>query len=163
MGNAGGLGKCHLLKGRTARRTSGLAVADVNGDGRDDIIQGGAAIVEPQVTGLVAAGGEVRIWTGGRRRPARKPLIIDQRASYVPGTDTLDDGFGTSIGAARLDGDRFADMVISAPGEGAADGRVTVLRGGPSGYRRAASASSSSVPDYPGSPAPAGRPAGLSR
>ena len=139
MGNAGGLGKCHLLEGPHSSGTSGLAVADVNGDGRDDIIQGDA-IVEPQVTGLVAAGGEVRIWTGGRRRPARKPLIIDQRASYVPGTDTLDDGFGTSIGAARLDGDRFADMVISAPGEGAADGRVTVLRGGPSGYRRAASA-----------------------
>ena len=79
MGNAGGLGKCHLLEGPHSSGTSGLAVADVNGDGRDDIIQGDA-IVEPQVTGLVAAGGEVRIWTGGRRRPARKPLIIDQRA-----------------------------------------------------------------------------------
>ncbi len=139
MGHADGLGTCHLLKGPYSSGTSGLAVADVNGDGRDDIIQGDA-IVEPQVVGLVAAGGEVRIWLGRRRRPARTPQIIDQRAKDVPGTDTFNDGFGTSVGAARLDADRFADMVISAPGENGVDGRVTVLRGGPSGYRPAAAA-----------------------
>jgi predicted Ser/Thr protein kinase len=139
MGNANRLGKCHLLEGPFSSGTSGLAVADVNGDGRDDIIQGDA-IVEPQVAGLVAAGGEVRIWLGRRTRPSRTPQIIDQRAKHVPGTDTLNDGFGTSVGAARLDADRFADMVISAPGKDNVDGRVTVLRGGPSGYLRAASA-----------------------
>jgi hypothetical protein len=139
MGTATGLAKCHLLNGPISSGTSGLAVADVNGDGRDDIIQGDA-IVEPQVVGRGAAGGEVRIWLGRRKRPSDTPQIIDQRAKYVPGTDQYGDGFGTSIGAARLDGDRFADMVISSPGENGVDGRVTVLRGGPTGYRRAASA-----------------------
>jgi tRNA A-37 threonylcarbamoyl transferase component Bud32 len=137
MGHKGGLGHCQLLTGPASSGTSGLAVADVNGDGRDDIIQGDA-IVEPRAVGRGAVGGEVRVWFGGRHRPARTPVVIDQRPDEIPGTDTINDGFGTSIGAGRLDGDRFADMVISAPGDNAGDGQVTVIRGGPSGYRRAA-------------------------
>jgi predicted Ser/Thr protein kinase len=136
MGRKNGLDDCQLLTGPASSGTSGLAVADVNGDGRDDIIQGDA-VVEPQAVGRGAAGGEVRIWFGGRHRPAGTPHVIDQRPDEIPGTDTFNDGFGTSIGAARLDDDRYADMVISAPGDSSADGQVTVIRGGPSGYRRA--------------------------
>jgi predicted Ser/Thr protein kinase len=151
MGGARGLNECEQLTGQVSSGTSGLAVADVNGDGRDDIIQGDA-IVEPQAVGSVAAGGEVRLWFGGRKRPARTPLVIDQRLEDVPGTDTVDDGFGTSIGAAKLDPDGYADMVISAPGENSVDGQVTVVRGGPRGYLRAGNAAFNMGDGLPGQP-----------
>ena len=35
-----------------------------------------------------------------------------------------------------LDRDRYADIVVGAPGENNSRGRVTIIRGGPAGYAR---------------------------
>jgi hypothetical protein len=112
-------------------------VADVNGDHYDDIVQGDA-VIEPSAVGRVAAGGEVRVWLGGRRGPVHDPLVISQATPGIPSTDEAGDQFGTSVGAANLDPDDYADMVVSAPGEDGGDGAVTVIRGGAGGHASAA-------------------------
>jgi serine/threonine-protein kinase len=51
--------------------TSSVTVADVTGDGFDDIVQGDHIEV-PE------GGGELRLWRGGRRGPGDEPQTIDQ-------------------------------------------------------------------------------------
>jgi serine/threonine protein kinase len=133
---------CTLLEGPVSSGTSGLAIADVDNDGYDDIIQGDAV---PAPVGN-AIGGEVRVWRGSRRGPRREPIVIDQNTTGVPGDDEFDDLFGFSVGAADVDRDGFADIVVGAPGENVDIdgvptqdiGAFTVIRGGPSGRARQA-------------------------
>jgi hypothetical protein len=54
----------------------------------------------------------------------------------VPGTEEAGDAFGSAIAVAPVDGDRFADIVVGAPGENAGAGRVTVIHGGRDGFPR---------------------------
>jgi hypothetical protein len=70
-------------------------------------------------------------------------MVIDQR--NFPGQDEYGDGFGTTVGAADLDNDGFADIVVGAPGEDREgrdgitvpdSGAITVIRGGKSGHAR---------------------------
>jgi serine/threonine protein kinase len=128
--------KCVELEGSDSSGTSALAIADVTGDHRDDIIQGDA-VAEPAAVGRAAVGGEVRVWRGGRSGPAAEPLVIDQQTGAIPGDDEFGDGFGAGVDAGDLDGDGYADMVVAAPGEdenGVLDaGAVIVIRGGHAG------------------------------
>jgi predicted Ser/Thr protein kinase len=132
-GTRKGPATCVPLVGPRSSGTSGLAVADVNGDGFDDIIQGDA-VVERFDT---AAGGEVRLWLGSRDGPRKAPFTLSQRRPWIPGDDEAGDEFGFSVAAGRLDDDRFADIVVGAPGEGRTTGAgivsdvgaITVLRG----------------------------------
>ena len=132
---------CVGLEGPVSSGTSALAVADLNGDGRGDIVQGDA-VVEPDALTRGAVGGEVRVWMGRRSGPARRPQVLDQRSSLIPGNDELGDGFGTSVDAGDLDGDGYDDIVVCAPYDdeaGATDaGSVIVIRGGRNGLARAA-------------------------
>jgi hypothetical protein len=129
----GTMRKCVELKGADSSGTSALALADVTGDHRDDIIQGDA-VVEQTAVGQVAVGGEVRVWRGGRSGPATEPFVIDQQRGGIPGDDEFGDGFGAGVDAGDLDSDGYADMVVAAPGEdenGVLDaGAVSVIRGG---------------------------------
>jgi tRNA A-37 threonylcarbamoyl transferase component Bud32 len=138
-GTRRGLADCVPIAGPASRGTSALAVADVDDDGYDDIVQGDPDV--ERVDGAV--GGEVRLWLGGRDGPADEPIVIDQRA--FPGEDEYGDAFGTTLGAADVDGDGFADIVVGAPGEDregrdgvtvADSGAITVIRGGKSGHAR---------------------------
>ena len=63
--------------------TSGLAVADVNGDGYADIVQGDSAHAQA-AAGLPAAG-EVRLWLGGRRGPSATPITDHAGHARDPG------------------------------------------------------------------------------
>ena len=63
--------------------TSSLAVGDVNGDDRADIVQGDAAHVDPAVA-VPVSGGEVRVWTGTSRGPRSSPLMITQDSPEGP-------------------------------------------------------------------------------
>jgi hypothetical protein len=47
--------------------------------------------------------------------------------------DTPESEFGSSVDAGPLDGDRYADIVVGAPGYAAQAGAVVVIRGGPDG------------------------------
>ena len=81
--------------------TSSLAVGDVNGDRRADIVQGDSAHVDP-AGGLPVSAGEVRLWLGGRARPAPDPdhdhagHARRSRAPSEPG-----DEFGAVVEAGR--------------------------------------------------------------
>jgi len=107
--------------------TSGLAVADVNGDGRADIVQAGGEL--PEETG------GLRLWLGGDRGPSTDP--IPRTAGELGLGADVDDPtaeFPASVDAGPIDGDRYADIVVGAPGHDQAAGAVAVIRGGPDGF-----------------------------
>ena len=107
--------------------TSSVAIADVTGDGIEDIVQGDHLEIPP-------GGGEIRLWRSGRRGPAGQPQPITQEPDEIPGNDVVGDSFGFSVDAGDLDADGFADMVVGATGESAGAGSMVVIRGGPAGY-----------------------------
>ena len=107
--------------------TSSVAVADVTGDGIEDIVQGDHLEIPP-------GGGEIRLWRGGRRGPADQPQTITQEPDEIPGNDVVGDSFGFSVDAGDLDADGYADMLVGAPGENAGAGTMVVIRGGRAGY-----------------------------
>jgi serine/threonine protein kinase len=130
--------KCRPLVGPVSSGTSGLAVADVNGDGIDDVIQGDAVAEPAALLQGAAVGGEVRVYLGRRGALPRLTKVLDQRRGYVPGYDEVGDQFGAGVDAGDLDGDDYADVVVAAPGEDEAGsddvalldvGSVSVLRG----------------------------------
>ena len=112
--------------------TSSVAMADVTGDGIEDIVQGDHLEIPP-------GGGEIRLWLGGPRGPAEQPQPISQEPDEIPGNDVVGDSFGFSVDAGDLDADGFADMVVGATGENAGAGSMVVIRGGPAGYAQTGS------------------------
>ena len=150
-----GTGRTDPLPAAGRRRrggTSSLAVADVNGDGLDDIVQGDA---HPVPAEALFSGGEIRVWRGGKRGPDAVPLTIDQGSEAVGGSDDQGDEFGGTLDAGDVDDDGFADMIVGAPGEENEAGAVTVIRGGRNGYaRNGNSVFGRSQPDVPGDAAP---------
>jgi serine/threonine protein kinase len=121
--------------GSTPTGTTALAVADVNNDRYDDIIQGdGIASPDEPV------GGQIKVWLGGRRGPRSKPIVIAQGADGIPGSDEAGDSFGRGVDAGDLDHDKYDDIVVSAPGEDFNAGEVTVIRGGRHGVARSSHA-----------------------
>ena len=135
-GSATGPRRCRTLGGAPSMGTSALAVADVNGDGRDDIIQGDHIDERAAQLGLAPSGGEIRIWRGRRGGPARQPLTLTQGSADVPGSENSGDGFGFTVDAADLDGDGYADIVAGVPADDGDEGSVAIIRGGRNGYAR---------------------------
>jgi hypothetical protein len=122
-----------------------IAIGDVTGDGYPDIVEG---VPDdqwlPDSEGRTPAG-VILIRRGTRHGPAKRPWRIDQETAGVPGRSEETDSFGAAVAVGRLDRDRYAEIVVGAPGENthlprdewaAVGGRVTVLRGGRSGVRR---------------------------
>ena len=131
-GSARGPVRCRALPGGGS--TSGLALGDVNGDRRADIVQGDSAHVDPAV--LPLTGGEVRLWFGSRLGPRSSPITLTQDTPYIPGTEEPGDEFGAVVETGDVDSDGFADMFVAAVGENDGAGRVTLIRGGRAGYAR---------------------------
>ncbi len=146
--------RCRLFGGDGG--TSSLATADVNGDGRTDIVQGDSARAQVAV-GVPAGAGEVRLWLGTRRGPRQSPVTITQDTPAVPDVSEPGDEFGAIVEAGDVDSDGFADMIVAATRENLGAGRITVIRGGRAGYTTAGNSSfSQDFPTVPGRAEPDG-------
>ncbi|MFF1693408.1 FG-GAP repeat protein [Streptomyces sp. NPDC058257] len=117
--------------------------ADFNGDGYDDLFVG----VPSATVGGKAKAGAVSVVFGGEDGPGPHSVRrITQATVEVPGTPEAGDRFGGAVVAAHVDDDKYADLVIGAPGEDLSDsgsaadddktdaGSVTVLYGTGDGF-----------------------------
>jgi hypothetical protein len=108
-----------------------LAVADFDGDGRDDVAIG----IPTETLATVESTGQVLVLYGQVAAPAldlTRPEFFDQDAVYGHGANQAADFFGQVLAAGDFDGDGDADLAIGHPGEAIAhteDGAMTVVMG----------------------------------
>lgn len=105
-----------------------VALGDIDGDGRQDVVFGRSA---------AAGGGLVGVVRGTANGLAPRAALIGQNTAGVPGTGESGDGFGTDVSVGDVTGDGCADVVAGIPGEDLAGrtdgGTFAVLRGSAAG------------------------------
>ncbi|MER6439083.1 FG-GAP-like repeat-containing protein [Streptomyces sp. NPDC001185] len=106
----------------------GIALGDVDGDGRQDVVFGRST---------AAGGGLVGVVRGTASGLASRAVLIGQSTSGVPGTAESGDGFGSGVSVGDVNGDGYADVVAGVPGEDLAGrtdgGTFVVLKGSAAG------------------------------
>ncbi|MER7408401.1 FG-GAP-like repeat-containing protein [Streptomyces sp. NPDC000070] len=116
------------------------SIGDIDRDGYGDLVLGDYTDPYDLKPGG-HKGGQITVWYGGPNGPdpAQRPTVVHQDTAGVPGAAEAGDGFGTAVSTGDVNGDGYADVVVSAPGEDigpAKDaGSVTVLFGSASGLR----------------------------
>ncbi|WP_405476066.1 FG-GAP-like repeat-containing protein [Streptomyces sp. NBC_00009] len=111
-----------------------LAVADVNRDGRDDLIAGAPGEAIGSRTGAGAAwllyGGAQGLFGAGG---AARAVSWNQDTPGVPGVAEAGDTFGAAVASGDHNADGVADVSVGSPGENASLGAVWLLPGGSAG------------------------------
>ena len=138
-GRADGPSACRPMGAERDGGARAIAIADVTGDDRLDVVHGAPD---------AGRAGQVLLWRGGADGPGARPLVITQDRPGVPGEEEPGDAFGAAVGANDLDRDGFAEIVVGVPGKGDATGRLVVLRGAREGH--ATTGGLSYGPDTPG-------------
>jgi len=126
-GTEDGVTYCNLMPAQDDDAgTSALAVADVNGDERADIVQADEM--------LPSGVGGVRLWLGQEDGPAQTPQLITAEMLGLEEVAGADAALGSSVDAGPYDADEYADIVTGAPGTDEEEGAVVVIRGSSDGY-----------------------------
>ena len=89
-----------------------LAIADVNEDGRADLILGAPGASGPD--NLLQRAGEVYLWLGRALEGQR--FTISTQASWAVYGKEEGDGLGRAIAAADFDGDKQPEILLGCPG-----------------------------------------------
>ncbi|MEU6125972.1 FG-GAP-like repeat-containing protein [Streptomyces sp. NPDC047123] len=106
-----------------------LAAADVDGDGKDDLIAGAPG----EAIGSAARAGSVTVLKGGAKGILKADGSVYGAVAYqqdspgIPGVAEKGDAFGTALDTADRDGDGRPDLSVGAPGENASSGGVWTL------------------------------------
>ena len=124
---------CRSVRAGMHGGPTSLAVGDVTGDGRSDLVAG-VPVQRFVDEDERPPAGEVLVLRGRPGGPDTSPVVITQRTRGIPGADQPGDEFGASVAVGDLDGDGRADVVVGAPGENRGEGRLTVVRGAASGH-----------------------------
>ncbi|MDG4858572.1 FG-GAP-like repeat-containing protein [Streptomyces sp. T-3] len=112
---------------------------DFNGDGYRDLAVG---MPEKTIDGKNRAGA-ILVTFGSASGLTSKRVYVTQDSTGVPGGVETEDLFGTDLSSGDLDGDGYADLLVTSQnervGEHSGRGTVTVLWGGPTPFRSGAS------------------------
>ncbi|MGH4030389.1 FG-GAP-like repeat-containing protein [Actinomycetota bacterium Odt1-20B] len=105
-----------------------LAVTDVNGDGRDDLVAGAPG----EAIGSRAGAGAAWLLRGGARglldaNGAAASTAWNQDTSGVPGVAEAGDAFGAAVAAGDYNADGVPDVTAGSPGENASLGAAWLL------------------------------------
>jgi hypothetical protein len=136
LGTPKGPDGCRAPSSSGSIATSGLAVADVNGDRYADVVQGDQGYYDG-TDEFPNRAGQVRLWLGREGGPRGEPVTITQASPGIPGDPEPGDDFGHDVAAGDVDGDGLADIIVGARYDDDT-GTVTVIRGARSGYSRSA-------------------------
>ncbi|MFK0172367.1 hypothetical protein ACIQU5_26565 [Streptomyces sp. NPDC090306] len=115
---------------------------DFNGDGYRDLAVGAPYAANGSVE---EAGAVVVLYGSASSVSTTRRTVITQATAGVPGDPEEWDAFGTTVAAADLDRDGYADLIVGTPREAVGTnelrGSVTVVWGGPGGLSGGASIS----------------------
>jgi hypothetical protein len=125
----------HLESGERFGQT--LAAGDLNGDGRDDL-----AIGTPRenIDGTYWAGAVAVLFGSPSGITTTGAVDLNQTLGAIPGDAEYRRRFGAALAIGNVNGDPYADLVVSAPSENSyksavAPGMIILVCGGPGGLR----------------------------
>lgn len=92
-----------------------LTTCDLNADGFSDVVVGLPRYRQVAGAAGVLSYGAVAVYLGGAQLGS--PRILRQGADGIPGADEGDDWFGVAVACGKVGSDRYADILVGAPGE----------------------------------------------
>lgn len=127
-GDADGTGPKYCEPVDAGGATTSLAIGELTGDRAADIVQGDATYKH--------GAGQIRVWYGSDSKLETPDAVIGEGLRAVLGDPVSGDSFGTAVAIGNVNGDSFADIVATAPGDEKGIGTVSVIPGDGNGPRK---------------------------